>query len=262
MPAAGRRARRLEGPVRDGFTEGFFTRMAHDTHPVDLMCRYLLHGSVDRIPGLLVDRETLSFEHLRAHVRDADRWNHDDADTFSLCIRRKVRGRLYGLEFRIYFVAGEPYADAVIPFGAAVDLPRFLHHFREHYASSGAPGDWAFDVYTDVRDLRESVVLFGNEREVWFQVNRGPVVAGRSRLIPWSRHRLVTGRLQGNLFGANTGALNAGNVVFPDRHDVVEGTSAEARAYRRYVAGLHSPLPLRVGRPVRPEFGTRTRTRT
>ncbi|MEU6238808.1 hypothetical protein [Kitasatospora sp. NPDC047058] len=236
--------------------------MAHDTHPVDLMCLYLLHGSVERIPGLLADRKTLSFDYLSEHVRDADRWNHDDADTFSLCIRRKVRGRLYGLEFRIYFIAGEPYADAAIPFGAAVDLPRFMHHFRGHHASGGAPGDWAFDVYTDVHDLRESVVLFGNRREVWFQVNRGPVVTGRSRLIPWNRHRLVTGRLQGDQFGADTRVLDARGVAFPDRHDVIEGTSAEARAYRRYLARLHSPLPLRAGRPVRPEFGTRSRRRS
>lgn len=248
--------------MRDGFSDGFFTRMAHDTHPVDLMCLYLLHGSVERIPGLSVDRETLSFRHLSRHVRDADRWNHDDADTFSLCIRRKVRGRLYGLEFRIHFVAGEPYADAVVPFGATVDLPRFMRHFREHYASGGAPGDWAFDVYTHVRDLRESVVLFGNDREVRFQVNRGPVVAGRSRLLPWTGHRLVTGRLQGNRFGTNTRAPDAGGVAFPDRHDVVAGTSAEARAYRRYVARLHDPLPLRVGGPSRPEFGTRPRRRS
>lgn len=246
--------------MRDSFSDGFFTRMAHDTHPVDLMCLYLLHGSVERIPGLLADRETLSFKNLLSrHVR-ANRWNYEDADTFSLCIQRKVRGRLYGLEFRIYFIAGEPYADAVIPFGATVDLPRFMHHFRGHYASGGAPGDWGFDVYTDVRDLRESIVLFDNHREVWFQVNRGPVVTG-SKLMPSNRHRLVTGRLQGNQFGTNTPVLDAGNAAFPDRFAAVEGTSAEARAYRRYVARLHNPLPLRAGRPVRPEFGMRTRRR-
>ncbi|MEU6223531.1 hypothetical protein [Streptomyces sp. NPDC047042] len=234
--------------------------MAHDTHPVDLMCLYLLHGSVERIPGLLVDREALSFRHLSQRVRAADHWKYDDADTFSLRVRKKVHGRLYGLEFRICFIAGEPYADAVIPFGAAVDLPRFLHHFRTHYALAGAPGDWDFDVYTDVRDLRESVVLFGNRREVWFQVNRGPVTTGRNKPIPWARGRLLTGRLQGNRFGANA-VLTAGSAMFPDRHDVVEGTSAEARAYRRYVARLHNPLPLRVGRSVLPEFGVRTRRR-
>ncbi|MFF5965109.1 hypothetical protein ACFY64_15490 [Streptomyces collinus] len=234
--------------------------MAHDTHPVDLMCLYLLYGSVERIPCLLVDRETLSFKHLSRQVRAADHWKYDDADTFSLCIKKKARGRLYGLEFRISFIAGEPYADAVIPFGAAVDLPRFMHHFRAHYALAGAPGGWDFDVYTDVRDLRESVVLFGNHREVWFQVNRGPVTTGRNKPIPWARGRLVTGRLQGNQFGTNA-VPNAGGAMFPDRHDVVEGTSAEARAYRRYVARLHNPLPLRVGRPVLPEFGMRTRRR-
>ncbi|MFI6585624.1 hypothetical protein [Embleya sp. NPDC050493] len=245
MPTTQQRAGRLETPLRDSFSDGFFTRLAHDTHPVDLMCLYLLHGSVERIPGLLVDRETLSFEHLSRHVRAVDRWNHDDADTFSLCIKKKVRGRPYGLEFRICFIAGEPYADAVIPFGATVDLPRFLHHFRGHYASGRAPGDWDFDVYTHVRDLREGVVLFGNHREVWFQVNRGPVVTGRSRLIPGNRGRLVTGRLHGNRFGTNAPVPNAGNAMFPDRHALVVGTSAEARAYRRYVARLHDPLPRR-----------------
>ncbi|MFD8320884.1 hypothetical protein [Kitasatospora purpeofusca] len=244
------------GTVRDSFSEGLFTRTARDTHPVDLMCLYLLHGSTDRIPGLLVDRGALSFEHLSERVRDADRWNHGDADTFSLYVRQKVHGRLYGLEFRIHFIAGEPFADAVVPFGATVDLPRFMHRLRGHHAAGGAAGDWDFDVYTDVRDLRESVVLFGNGREVWFQVNRGPVATGRSsRLIPWHRRRLVTGRLQGNRFGTRTRALDAGGAVFPDRHDAVHGTSAEARAYRRYVARLHNPLPLRVGRPDRPEFG-------
>lgn len=259
MPTTGRRARRLEEPVRDGYSAGFFTRMAHETHPVDLMCLYLLHGSVEQIPGLLVDRETLSFKHLCQQGHVADRWNSGDADTFSLCIKRKVHGRLYGLEFRIIFIAGEPYADAVIPFGATVDLYRFMHHFRGQYASAGAPGDWDFDVYTDKRDLRESVVLFGNHREVWFQVNRGPVTTGRGKPIPWARGRLTAGRLQGNQFGTRVGVLEAGSVQFPDRHDVVEGTSAEARAYRRYVARLHNPLPLRVGPPVRPEFGMRTR---
>ncbi|MFD5188165.1 hypothetical protein ACFWMU_08370 [Streptomyces sp. NPDC058357] len=42
----------------------------------------------------------------------------------------------------------------------------------------------------------------------------------------------------------------------------VEGTSAEARAYRRYVARLRDPLPLRAGRPVRPECRTRLRPRS
>ncbi|MCX5114945.1 hypothetical protein OOK13_42205 [Streptomyces sp. NBC_00378] len=137
-----------------------------------------------------------------------------------------------------------------------------MHYFRAHYASGGAPGDWAFDVYTHVRDLRESVVLFRNDREARFQVNRGPVVTGRSKLIPSNRHRLVTGRLQGNQFGTNARVLDAGSVAFPDRDDEVEGTSAEARAYRRYVARLHNPLPLRLGPPVRPEFGMRTRRRS
>ncbi|MEU1184917.1 hypothetical protein ABZ464_46345 [Streptomyces sp. NPDC005820] len=244
--------------MRDSFSDGFFTRLAHDTHPVDLMCLYLLHGSVEGIPGLLMDRETLSFEYLSKHVGAVGRWHHDDADTFSLHVKRRVRGRLYGLEFRIYFIAGEPYADAVVPFGATVDLPRFLHHFRGQYASGGASGDWDFDVFTDVRDLRESVVLFGNQREVWFQVNRGPVVAGRSKPT-WNRGRLVTGRLDGNQFGTST-QPHAGGVMFPDRLVTVEGTSAEAQAYRRYVARLRDPLPLRAGRPVRPEFGTRMRT--
>lgn len=245
--------------MRDGFSDGFFTWTARDTHPVDLMCLYLLHGSVERIPGLLADREALSFRHLSRHVRSPRHWSYDDADTFSLSVRRRVHGRVYGLEFRIHFIAGEPYADALIPFGAAVGLSRFLHHFRTHYASGGAPGDWAFDVYTDITDLRESVLLFGNHREVWFQVNRGPVVTGRSRPAR-HRHRLVIGRLQGNRFGTEH-VLTAGSSAFPDRHDAVVGTSAEARAYRRYVAGLRSPLPLRVGRPVRPEFGGGTRRR-
>ncbi|MGV9313241.1 hypothetical protein ACWDR0_13750 [Streptomyces sp. NPDC003691] len=246
--------------MRDGFSDGFFTRMAHDTHPVDLMCLYLLHGSVERIPGLPAGRETLSFGYLSRHVRAADRWSHDDADTFSLSVERKVRGRRYGLEFRMHFIAGEPWADAVVPFGAAVDLPRFLRHFRGHYAPAGAADGWGFDVYTDVRDLRESVVLFDNNREVWFQVNRGPVVAGRSRLVR-SRHRLTTGRLQGNRFGTEP-LVHAGSAMFPDRHDAVGDTSAEARAYRRYTARLHDPLPLRAGRPVRPEFGTVPRRRS
>jgi hypothetical protein len=219
--------------LRDSFSDGFLTRLAHDTHPVDLMCLYLLHGSVGRIPGLLVDSRTLSFEQLSRRVRAVDRWSHDDVDTFSLRVKKKVRGRLYGLEFRIHFVAGEPYADAVIPFGATVDLPRFVHRFRARYASGGTPGDWDFDVFTDVRDLRESVVLFGNRREVWFQADRR---AGR----------LVTGRLQGNRFGSST-RPHAGGVMFPDRLFAVTGASAEARAYRRRVARLRDPLPLRAG---------------
>ncbi|MFJ6378982.1 hypothetical protein ACIQI7_03075 [Kitasatospora sp. NPDC092039] len=113
-------------------------------------------------------------------------------------------------------------------------------------------------MYTDVRDLRESVVRFGNRREVWFQVNRGPVVAGRSRLLPRNRGRLVTGRLHGNRFGTSA-RLHAGGAMFPDRLAAVGTASAEARAYRRYVARLHDPLPLRTGRPVRPEFGTTVR---
>ncbi|MFE7530248.1 hypothetical protein ACFU7Y_31700 [Kitasatospora sp. NPDC057542] len=107
MPTAGTAG----GTFAGQFSDGFFTRLAHDTHPVDLMCLYLLHGSVERIPGLLVDRETLSFKHLSQHVRTVNRSSYDDADTFSLCIKNKVRGRLYGLEFRIYFIAGEPYAE-------------------------------------------------------------------------------------------------------------------------------------------------------
>ncbi|MFE3203462.1 hypothetical protein [Embleya sp. NPDC059237] len=251
MPTTRQWAGGLETALRDGFSDGFFTRAAHETHPVDLMCLYLLHGSLDRIPGLLVDRETLSFEHLSRRVRAVSRSSHDDADMFSLWVRRKVQGRMYGLEFRIYFNAGEPCADAVIPFGAPIELPRFLHHLRGCYGSGAASGDWDFDVYTDVRDLRESVVLFGNRREVWFQVNRGPVVAGRSRLTPWHRGRLVTGRLHGNRFGTNT-QLHAGSVMFPDRLAAVVGESAEARAYRRYVARLRDPLPSRPGRSVRP----------
>lgn len=247
--------------MRDSFSDGFLTRLAHDTHPVDLMCLYLLHGSVERIPGLSADPETLSFRHLSRHVRAEDRFGYGDAETFSLWIRNKVRGRLYGLEFRIYFIAGEPFADAVIPFGAPVGLPRFMHHLRGCYGSGGAPGDWDFDVYTDVRDLRESVVLFGNRREVWFQVARGPVVAGRSKLLPRTQGRLVTGRLHGNRFGTDA-RLHAGGVMFPDRLAAVEGVSAEARAYRRYVARLRDPLPVRAGRPVRPEFGTTMRRRS
>ncbi|MFF2013920.1 hypothetical protein ACFVWY_33320 [Streptomyces sp. NPDC058195] len=226
------------------------------------MCLYLLHGSVEHVPGLLADREFLSFAYLtRQHVR-ASRWNHDDTDTFSLYVKRKVRGRLYGLEFRIYFIAGEPFGDAVIPFGATVDLPRLMHHFRAHYASGGVRGDWDFDVYTHARDLRESVVLFGNRREVWFQVNRGPVTVGQSTLIPRSRSRLTATRLQGNQFGTNTPVLDAGSALFPDHHALITSTSAEARAYRRYVARLRNPLPLRVGRPVRPAFGTRMAPRS
>ncbi|MER7584519.1 hypothetical protein [Kitasatospora sp. NPDC097691] len=247
--------------MRDSFSDGFFTRLAHDTHPVDLMCLYLQHGSVERIPGLPADRDTLSFEHLSQHVRPENRSHHDDADTFSLCIKKKVRGRLYGLEFRIYFIAGEPWTDAVIPFGAPVSLPRFVHHLRGSYGSGGAPDDWDFDVYTDVGDLRESVLLFGNRREIWFQVNRGPVVAGRSRLVPRNQGRLVTGRLHGNRFGTNA-QLHAGGAMFPDRLAAVEGASAEARAYRRYVARLRDPLPSRAGRPARPAFGTTMRPRS
>ncbi|MEU5195149.1 hypothetical protein AB0G86_14000 [Streptomyces scabiei] len=119
-------------PVRDGISDGFLTRPAHDSHPVDLMCLYLLHGSLERIPGLPADRETLSFEQLSSHVRAEHR-------------------------------SGSP-------FGAPVDLSRFMHHLRGHHAPAGAPGDWDFGVVTDARDLRESVVRFGNGREVWFQV--------------------------------------------------------------------------------------------
>lgn len=134
-----------------------------------------------------------------------------------------------------------------------------MHHFRGQYASGGAPGDWDFDVFTDLRDLRESVVLFGNHREAWFQVNRGPVVAGRSKVIPWNRGRLITGRLQGNQFGTSAQRRTAGG-MFPDRLAAVGGTSLQAQAYRRYMARLRDPLPLRAGRPVRPEFDTRMRT--
>ncbi|WP_416970695.1 hypothetical protein [Streptomyces sp. 4F14] len=239
--------------MRGDLSGGVFTRMARDTHPVDLMCLYLLHGSVERIPGLLAAPGPLSLEHLRRQVPAGSRWSHDDADTFSLGVEKTVRGRSYGFEFRVHFVGGEPYADAVVPFGASVDLYRFLRHFRGHYASDG---DWSFDVYTDVRDLRESVVLFGNRREVWFQVNRGRVVAGGSKPVPGGR--LIAGRLHGNQFGASAGVLHAGSVMFPDRADAVAGTSAQGRAYRRYVARLRDPLPLGVRRRGRPEFGSRT----
>ncbi|MFE6868882.1 hypothetical protein ACFVFS_20270 [Kitasatospora sp. NPDC057692] len=228
-PGTGQWAGRLGTPVRDSFSDGFFTRLAHDAHPVDLMRLYLLHGSVERIPGLPVDPEALSFDHLSRHVRPEHRSGHDDADMFSLSVRRKVDGRLYGLEFRLHFLAGEPYADAVVPFGAPVGLPRFLHRLRGSHGSAGAPGDWDFDVYTDVHDLRESIVLFGNRREIWFRVDRG---------------RLVTGRLHGNRFGTNA-RLHAGSSLFPDRLAAVARASAEARAYRRYVARLRDPLPAR-----------------
>ncbi|MFB6891581.1 hypothetical protein ACFCX4_20005 [Kitasatospora sp. NPDC056327] len=220
------------------------------------MCRYLVHGSVERIPGLLAGPETLSFDHLSRHVRAEHRAGHDDADVFSLFVERKVRGRPYGLEFRIYFVAGRPYADAVIPFGAPVGLPRFMHHLRGCHGSAGAPGDWDFDVFTDVRDLRESVVLFGNRREIWFRVSGRPVASGGSG--PGHRCRLVTGRLHGNLFGAQT-RLHAGSVLFPDRLAAVGTASAGARAYRRYVARLRDPLPMRSALPARPDFGARGR---
>ncbi|MEU1519065.1 hypothetical protein ABZ490_44205 [Streptomyces sp. NPDC005811] len=72
-----------------------------------------------------------------------------------------------------------------------------------------------------------SVVLFGNHREVRFQVNRGPVVAGRSRLVPRNRGRLVTGRLAGHQFGTHA-QVHAGSVLFPDRLAAVEGVSADA----------------------------------
>ncbi|WEH13252.1 hypothetical protein [Streptomyces sp. VNUA24] len=256
--------------MRDGFSEGFLTRLAHESHPVDLMCLYLLHGSLERIPGLPAERETLSFAHLSRYVRAAHRSVSGDAHTFSLTIRKKVRGRLYGLEFRLHFVAGEPYADAVIPFGAPVDLGRFMHHLRGHHAPPGAPGDWDFDVFTDVRDLRESVVRFGNGREVWFQVGNhraewlrggtgGRLTNGRARSA-WNRGRLVTGRLQGNRFGTRVPS-HAGGVMFPDPLAAVADDTPEARAYRRWVARLRDPLPPRVGRTVRPEFGTGRRPR-
>jgi hypothetical protein len=247
--------------VRDSFSDGFFTRMAHETHPVDLMCLYLLHGSAGQIPDLLADREALSFGRLCERGRDAGHWTSGDADMSSLCIQRKVGGRLYGLVFRIDFTGGEPWSDAVIPFGAAVDLVRFLHHFRGHYVTGGAPGNWDFDVYTTVHDPRESIVLFGNRREVFFGVDRGP---GQGPVIPGepkNRHRLVTRRLKGKQFGAGAAMRNAGGPLFPDRLAAVGGTSAEARAYRRYVARLRDPLPLPEGRPARPEFGKRARRR-
>ncbi|MFI5531256.1 hypothetical protein ACIA8O_22270 [Kitasatospora sp. NPDC051853] len=243
--------------MRDAFSDGLFTRLAREAHPVDLMCLYLLHGSADRIPGLMAGQGALSFEHLSRHVRPAHHWRHEDADTFSLPVRRKVRGRPYGLEFRLHFLGGEPYADALVPFGAAVDLPRFLHHFRTHHAS----GDWDFDVHTDRRDLRESVLRFANGRELWFQINRGPVVAGHARPVPWQRHRLLTGRLQGNLFGPGPHPPTAGSAAFPDPHHTVEPTTPGARAHRRHVARLYDPLPLLPARPPRPEFGTRPRRR-
>ncbi|MFJ8043667.1 hypothetical protein ACIRBX_24515 [Kitasatospora sp. NPDC096147] len=234
--------------MRDGFTEGFFSSLVHRIHPIDLMGRYLRHGSAERIPGLAARPETLTFAHLDEHVRPADRARHDDADTFSLYVRRRVGGRSYGLEFRLHFVGGEPYADAVVPFGAAVELPGFLRHFRTHHAVGGAPGNWDSAVRTDRRDLREGLVRFGNGREVWFQVGRGPVVTGRPRLIPWHRHRLVTGRLQGNLFGTASPTPDA---AFPDRHPAVGADSAEQRAFRRYLSRLDGPLPLRAARPSR-----------
>ncbi|MEV0192697.1 hypothetical protein AB0I39_29725 [Kitasatospora purpeofusca] len=241
--------------MRDSFSDGFLSRLAHEAHPMDLMCRYLLHGSVERIPGLPADREALSFEHLSRNVRPENRSRYDDADTFSLGVRRKVRGRLYGLEFRLHFVAGEPYADAVVPFGAPVDPLRLVRRLRARYGRSQAPGDWDFELYTDARDLRESALLFGNGREVWFQVNRGPVVAGRSRPLPGTRGRLVTGRLHGNLFGGGTSTRpHAGGLMFPDRLAAVVGGSAEARAFRRYTAGLRGPLPRPTGRPFRPDL--------
>ncbi|MEH0652964.1 hypothetical protein QA995_26690 [Streptomyces scabiei] len=239
------------------------------------MCLYLLHGSLERIPGLPVDRETLSLQHLSRHVRAAPRRaahrsSSGDAHTSSLAVRKKVRGRLYGLEFRLHFVAGEPCADALIPFGAPVDLSRFMHHLRGHHTLAEAPGDWDFGVFTDVRDLRESVVRFGNGREVWFQVGNhrserlrggtgGRLANGRSRSAR-NRGRLVTGRLQGNRFGTRAPA-HAGGVMFPDPLAAVEEDTPEARAYRRWVARLRDPLPLRVGRTARPEFGTGPRPR-
>jgi hypothetical protein len=230
--------------VRDSFSDGFFTRMARDTHPVDLMCLYLLHGSAGQVPGLLPDQETVSFGHLSQH-RGVDRWTSADTDQFSLWIRREVRGRLYGLEFRFYFTAGEPWADAVIPHGAAVGLARFMHHFRGHYASGGAPGDWDFGVYTAEGGLNEGVVLFGNHREVFFEVGRG-----------WA----ATCRLHGNQLGANP-YLHAGGGTFPGRYARAGGTPDWPPAWRRQVARLYGPLPLRPGRPARPEFGIRTRRR-
>ncbi|MEV6522914.1 hypothetical protein AB0M43_13280 [Longispora sp. NPDC051575] len=228
--------------MRDGFSEGFFTRRAHEKHPVDLMCAYLLHGSVERIPGLLAAPETLSYGYLNRHVDARNRASSGDADMFSLSVERKIRGRLFGVEFRVYFDSGEAYADAVVPYGAPVGLARFLHHFRGDHASGGDPGDWDFDVYTDVGFLPQGIVLFGNRREVWYTVN------GR---------RVDVGRLQGNVFGATAHTVAAGGTVFPDRDAGVEGTSAEVRAYRRQMARLGGPLPLRAGRRPGLEFGAR-----
>ncbi|MFJ5231061.1 hypothetical protein ACIQBJ_14345 [Kitasatospora sp. NPDC088391] len=211
--------------MRDSFSDGFFAPEVRETHPVELMCRYLWHGSVERMPGLPAHPEALSFEYLARHVRAGDRARYDDADAFSLYSRRKVRGRLYGLEFRICFVAGEPYADAVIPFGAPVDLPRFLRRLRGR--PGGAAGDWDFEVHTDAGDLRESVLLFGNRREVRFRTDRG---------------RLTTGRLHGNRFGTST-LPYAGGVLFPDGLAAVPATSPEGRAHHRYVVRLHGPRP-------------------
>ncbi|MFJ6985623.1 MULTISPECIES: hypothetical protein [unclassified Streptomyces] len=246
--------------MRDGVSDGFFTRAAHDTHPVDLMSLYLLHGSAAAIPGLPADPDALSFTHLDRLVRAVDRSRHGDADTFSLRVARTVRGRRYGLEFRLHFVAGAPYADALVTYGATVELPRFLHHFRAHHAPAGTPGEWDFTVHTDRGDLRESVVRFGNDRQVWFQINRGPVTAGRGRPVPWARGRLLTGRLQGNGFGAPR-PPEAGGPAFPDRHDTLGTASPEARAYRRYVARLSDPLPVKAGRPDRTQPGPRPRRR-
>ncbi|MEU1553776.1 hypothetical protein ABZ517_13795 [Streptomyces scabiei] len=218
--------------MRDGISDGFLTRPAHDSHPVDLMCLYLLHGSLERIPGLPADRETLSFEQLSSHVRAEHR-------------------------------SGSP-------FGAPVDLSRFMHHLRGHHAPAGAPGDWDFGVVTDARDLRESVVRFGNGREVWFQVGDhraewfrggtgGRLPNGRSRSA-WNRGRLVTGRPQDNRFGTQAPA-HAGGVMFPVPLAAVADDTPEARADRRWVARLRGPFPLRVGRTVRPGFGAGRRPR-
>ncbi|GAA3014626.1 hypothetical protein GCM10020229_27300 [Kitasatospora albolonga] len=218
--------------MRDAFSDGLLGRPAHETHPVDLMCLYLLHGSADRIPGLTAGQGGLSYEHLLRHVRPEHHWRHEDADTFSLPVRRTVHGRPYGLEFRLQLPRGEPYADALIPFGAAVDLARFLHRLRTHHA----PGGRAWTVYTDRNDLRESVLRFADGREVWFQVNRGPALAGCPRPLPHHRHRLVTGRLQGNAFGPGPHPPTAGSQAFPDPHHLTEPTTPAARAYRRLVA--------------------------
>ncbi|WP_199845365.1 hypothetical protein [Streptomyces scabiei] len=49
--------------------------------------------------------------------------------------------------------------------------------------------------------------------------------------------------------------------MFPDPLAAVADDTPEARADRRWVARLRGPSPLRVGRAVRPGFGTGRRPR-